>query len=66
MTDVNGLVVRHTAELDLKDETVPTVRQRELVAALPSPTVHGMAADHAACVTRPELFVPALLPVVLE
>jgi len=24
MTDVNGLVVRHTAELDLKDETVPT------------------------------------------
>ena len=57
---LDGVDVPHAVLVCEKDETVPTVRQRELVAALPSPTVHGMAADHAACVTRPELFVPAL------
>ena len=52
--------VPHAVLVCEKDETVPTVHQRELVTALPYPTVHEMAADHAACVTRPELFIPAL------
>ncbi len=57
---LNGVDVPHAVLVCEKDETVPIVRQRELVAALPYPTVHEMAADHAACVTRPELFIPAL------
>ena len=39
---------------------VPTVRQRELVDALPAPFVHEIPTDHAACVLRPDLFIPAL------
>ena len=57
---LGGVDVPHAVLICEKDETVPTVHQRELVAALPHPTVHEMAADHAACVTRPELFIPAL------
>ena len=36
-------------------------RQRRLVAALPNPSVHEADIDHAGCVTRPAIFVPALL-----
>ena len=57
---LDGVDVPHAVLVCEKDETVPTVRQRELVAALPYPTIHEIAADHAACVTRPELFIPAL------
>lgn len=55
-----GVDVPHAVVVCREDEIVPTIRQRELVDALPAPTVHEMAADHAACVTRPDLFGPAL------
>jgi len=57
---LTGVDVPHAVVVCDRDEIVPTVRQRELVDALPAPTVHPIAADHAACVTRPDLFVPAL------
>ena len=53
--------VPHAVIVCTDDDIVPTTGQRELVDVLPAPTVHEVAADHAACVTRPDLFVPALL-----
>jgi len=52
--------VPHAVLVCNDDDIVPTVRQRELVDALPAPFVHEMATGHTACVLRPDLFVPAL------
>ena len=52
--------VPHAVLVCNDDDIVPTVRQRELVDALPAPFVYEMATDHAACVLRPDLFIPAL------
>jgi pimeloyl-ACP methyl ester carboxylesterase len=43
------------------DSVVPPHRQHKLAAALPSATVHPVAADHGACVAAPQRFVPALV-----
>ena len=43
------------------DILVPPARQRALAEALPRATVHEIAADHGAPVSRPDLFVPALV-----
>ena len=52
--------VPHAVLICNDDDIVPTERQRELVDALPKPFVHEMATDHAACVVRPDLFIPVL------
>jgi 3-oxoadipate enol-lactonase len=43
------------------DAVVPPERQRRLASSIPGATTIPVAADHSACVMRPELFVPALL-----
>jgi 3-oxoadipate enol-lactonase len=44
-----------------RDRVVPVSRQLRLARAIPGATVHEVAADHAACVTVPEVFNPVLL-----
>ncbi len=43
------------------DELVPASRQRKLAASIPGAEVFEIEADHAACVARADLFVPALV-----
>jgi 3-oxoadipate enol-lactonase len=44
-----------------QDRIVPVSRQLRLARAIPGASVHEVDADHAVCVTRPQLFVQALL-----
>ena len=43
-----------------RDQLVPPRRQLKLAEAIPGATVHPVRGDHAACVLRADLFVPAL------
>ena len=56
--------VPHAVVVTTRDAAMVPSRQRRLVAALPCPTVVEAPIDHAGCVTRPRLFVPALLDAV--
>jgi 3-oxoadipate enol-lactonase len=44
-----------------RDHIVPVSRQLRLARAIPGASVHEVDADHAMCVTRPQLFTQALL-----
>jgi 3-oxoadipate enol-lactonase len=44
-----------------RDRIVPVSRQLRLAHAIPGASVHEVDADHAACVTMPQLFTQALL-----
>jgi 3-oxoadipate enol-lactonase len=44
-----------------RDRIVPASRQLELARAIPGATVHEIDADHAVCITAPQVFAPALL-----
>jgi 3-oxoadipate enol-lactonase len=44
-----------------RDELVPPERQRKLAASIPGAEVVEVQGDHGACVTRADLFVPALI-----
>jgi pimeloyl-ACP methyl ester carboxylesterase len=44
-----------------RDHIVPVSRQLRLARAIPGASVHEVDADHAVCVTRPQLFIQALL-----
>lgn len=44
-----------------RDELVPPVRQRKLAASIPGAEVFEVDADHSGCVSRADLFVPALV-----
>jgi len=44
-----------------RDRIVPVSRQLRLAQAIPGASVHEVDADHAVCVTRPQLFTQALL-----
>lgn len=44
-----------------RDILVPTSRQEALAAAIPGTERFTVEGDHVACVSRPELFVPALI-----
>jgi 3-oxoadipate enol-lactonase len=44
-----------------QDRIVPVSRQLRLARAIPGASVHEVDADHAVCVTRPQLFAQALL-----
>jgi pimeloyl-ACP methyl ester carboxylesterase len=43
------------------DRLVPRSSQEWMADRIPGATVHRVLGDHAVCVTRPDLFVPALL-----
>ena len=45
----------------VRDRIVPVSRQLKLARAIPGASVHKVDADHAVCVTAPQVFVPALL-----
>jgi 3-oxoadipate enol-lactonase len=42
------------------DRLVPRENQEAMANAIPGATVHQVLGDHAVCVTRPDLFLPAL------
>jgi 3-oxoadipate enol-lactonase len=44
-----------------RDRVVPVSRQLRLARAIPGASVHEVDADHAACLTQPQLFNQALL-----
>jgi 3-oxoadipate enol-lactonase len=44
-----------------RDRIVPTSRQRKLAAAIPGALIHEVNADHAVCITEPQVFAQALL-----
>jgi pimeloyl-ACP methyl ester carboxylesterase len=44
-----------------RDHIVPASRQRKLAAAIPGASIHEVDADHAACITAPQVFAQALL-----
>jgi 3-oxoadipate enol-lactonase len=44
-----------------RDHIVPAARQRKLAAAIPGASVHEVNADHAVCITAPQVFVQVLL-----
>ena len=44
-----------------RDRVVPVSRQMKLARAIPGASVHEVDADHAVCVTAPQLFTPVLL-----
>lgn len=44
-----------------RDRIVPLRRQLKLAQAIPGASVHEVEADHAVCVTAPQVFTPVLL-----
>jgi len=44
-----------------RDRVVPTSRQRKLAEAIPGASIHEVHADHAFCITAPQVFAQALL-----
>ena len=56
--------VPHAVVVTTRDAAVVAARQRRLIAALPDASVHEASIDHTGCVTRPAVFVPALLDAV--
>ena len=44
-----------------RDRIVPKSRQMKLARAIPGASVHEVDADHAVCVTAPQMFTPVLL-----
>ena len=44
-----------------RDRIVPASRQLELARAVPGASVHEVDADHAVCITAPQMFTRALL-----
>jgi 3-oxoadipate enol-lactonase len=44
-----------------RDHIVPAARQRKLAAAIPGASVHEVNADHAVCITAPQVFAQVLL-----
>jgi pimeloyl-ACP methyl ester carboxylesterase len=47
--------------LTTRDQLVPPLRQRRLAESIAGARVYPVDGDHAACVTAPRLFVPALV-----
>jgi len=58
---IGDVDVPHAVVVTTRDAIVVPARQRRLAAALPNPSVHEADIDHTGCVTRPAIFVPALM-----
>jgi len=58
---IGDVDVPHAVVVTTRDAAVVPARQRRLVAALPNPSVHEAHIDHSGCVSRPAVFVPALM-----
>ena len=44
-----------------RDRIVPVGRQLQLAQAIPGAALHRVDADHAVCITAPQVFAPMLL-----
>jgi 3-oxoadipate enol-lactonase len=44
-----------------RDHIVPASRQRKLAGAIPGASIHEIEADHAVCITAPQVFAQVLL-----
>jgi 3-oxoadipate enol-lactonase len=58
---ISQLDVPAAVVVTTQDRIVPPSRQRKLAAAIPGASVHEVDADHAVCITAPQVFAPALL-----
>jgi pimeloyl-ACP methyl ester carboxylesterase len=58
---IGGVDVPHAVVVTELDADVDPERQRQVADALPAATVHPCQADHGACVTPSNHFLPALL-----
>jgi pimeloyl-ACP methyl ester carboxylesterase len=58
---IGGVDVPTAVVVTQFDRLVPRARQEELVRRIGTATEHRVLGDHAVCVTRPDLFLPALL-----
>ena len=58
---ISQLDVPAAVVVTTQDRIVPASRQRKLAAAIPGASVHEVDADHAVCITAPQVFAPALL-----
>jgi pimeloyl-ACP methyl ester carboxylesterase len=58
---IGGVDVPTAVVVTTEDGLVPPHRQLKLAESIPHATVHPVRGDHSVCVTRPDLFVPALL-----
>lgn len=58
---VGDIDVPTAVVLTSRDQVVPPHRQLRLARSVPGATLHVVDAGHGACVTRPDLFVPALV-----
>src|SRR6478736_1832084 len=56
-----GMALMGPVEDTARDHVVPVSRQLRLARAIPGASVHEVDADHAVCVTRPQLFTQSLL-----
>lgn len=58
---IGGVDVPTAVVVTQFDRLVPRPRQEELLKRINTATEHRVLGDHAVCVTRPDLFLPALL-----
>ena len=58
---ISQLDVPAAVVVTTQDRVVPASRQRKLAAAISGASVHEVDADHAVCITAPQVFAPALL-----
>ncbi len=58
---IGGVDVPTAVVVTTRDELVPAERQRKLAASIPGAEVFEVDGDHSACVSRADVFVPALL-----
>jgi 3-oxoadipate enol-lactonase len=58
---IGGVDVPTAVVVTARDELVPPERQRKLAASIPGVEIFEVEGDHAACVARPDRFVPTLV-----
>ncbi len=58
---ISGIDVPTAVVVTEQDGLVPPERQLQMARMIQGATVHRVPGDHSVCVTRPELFVPALM-----
>jgi pimeloyl-ACP methyl ester carboxylesterase len=58
---ISQVAVPAAVVVTTRDRIVPASRQRKLAAAIPGASIHEVNADHAVCITAPQLFAQALL-----
>jgi 3-oxoadipate enol-lactonase len=58
---INQVDVPAAVVVTTRDHIVPASRQRKLAGAIPGASIHEVNADHAVCITAPQVFAQVLL-----